>query len=294
MKKKLRIKRLNHTVFFSTVLLKIIVFAVVFTCLSTKAFAHGDLTKQILKKTEEISKSPNNFELYYQRGLLYQQHVEYPKAMEDYLKSQALGNTDSVLQYRIAELNYLSEDYNNALNSITVYLDIIPTDVKAKKLEAQILFHLKSYQESLSAYQYVIEHMEDIRPEDILEFTDIILAENNENYAQAIETIEVGLGKLGSNTIALQLKKLEYLKESDDIEKALQQYDYFIVEYKRKEFWYYKKANYLVEQNRTEEANIALKQATIAIDQLDAKFKKMESIIELEDKIKHLENSLNN
>ena len=294
MKLKLQTLLLNQMVFFSTVLFKIILSVAVFICLSTKVFAHGDLTKQIIIKTHEISESPNNFKLYYERGLLYQQHVEYPKAMEDYLKSKSLGNTDNALQYRISELNYLSEDYSDALQNITSYLDIVPTDVKAKKLEAQILFRLKSYQKSLSAYQYVIEHMVDLRPEDILEYTDIILAENNKNYTVALEAIDLGLRKLGSNTLALQLKKLDYLKENEQIEDALNQYDYFISEYKRKEFWYYEKANYLAELNRTSAANIALKQATIAIDQLDAKFKKMKSIIALEDKIQDLENTINN
>ncbi|QXP79745.1 MULTISPECIES: tetratricopeptide repeat protein [Winogradskyella] len=294
MKIKLHTLLLNQSAFLSVFLFKIILSIVVFISLSTKASAHGDLTKQIAIKTHQISESPNNFKLYYERGLLYQQHVEYPKAMEDYLKSKTLGNTDNALQYRISELNYLSEDYPKALQNITSYLDITPTDVKAKKLEAQILFHLKSYQKSLSAYKYVMEHMVDLRPEDILEYTDIILAENNENYKVALEVIELGLKKLGSNTLALQLKKLDYFKADHQIEEALKQYDYFILEYKRKEFWYYKKANYLAQLDRSNEANIALKQATIAIDQLDNKFKKMKSITELEVKIQDLENTINN
>jgi len=267
---------------------------ITFLLISVQVFAHGDLTKRINEKTKEILKSPNNFKLYYERGFLYQQHVEFNKALEDYLKSTSLGNTDKVLLYRIAEVNYLTEDYSDALASITRYLEVNSIDVKAKKLEAQILFKLKAYKESLEAYHYVSNNMIDIRPEDILEYCDILLAENDKNYTDALDVIDLGLEKLGSNTLSLQVRKLEYLKDSDQIKKALEQYNYFILEYNRREFWYYKKAKYLVEINKPKEAIISLKLATITIEQLDTKFKNTSSIIDLEKQIKSLEISINN
>ncbi|WP_159023632.1 hypothetical protein [Formosa sp. L2A11] len=262
--------------------------------LSIPAFSHGDLSVRIEKKTAEILKHPTNPELYFERGMLYQQHVEYTKAYNDYLKSESLGNTNKALKYRMAELHYLTEDYNEALKAITSCLEIDKTDVKSKKLEAQIYYQLKSYNKALTAYGYVMTNMTDIRPEDVLEYSDIILADNNKNYNDALVAIESGLEKLGPNTLSLQLKKLDYLIASHQSEKVIKQYDYFILQYKRKEFWYYKKALYLIQNNKPEAANISLKLATISIEQLDAKYKSMNSIIELKQQIKDTENSLNN
>ncbi|XOV95258.1 MAG: tetratricopeptide repeat protein [Bacteroidota bacterium] len=256
--------------------------------------AHGDLDERIAEKTKAIAVNPNDFKLYYERGLLYQQHEEYSDALEDYLKSRSLGNTDKAVQYSIAEVHYLAEDYDEALESIGSYLDIDSKDVKGKKLEAQILFRLQDYQRSVEAYHYVIDKMIDIRPEDILEYCDIMLAEDDKNYQGAIAAIESGLDQLGSHTLSLQLRKLDYLKASGQIEKALEQYNYFILQYDRKEFWYYKKAKYLVEVNKPHEAIISLKLATAAIEQLDAKFKNMSPVIALKEQIKSLENSINN
>ncbi len=268
-------------------------FIVTFSLLSAQVFGHGDLTKRINEKTREISESPKDFRLYYERGLLYQQHIEYTKAHEDYLKSKSLGNSDKALQYRIAEVNYLAGDYNAALKSITAYLEVNgSSDVKAKKLEAQILFELGAYKKSLYAYRYVIDTMKDLRPEDILEYCDIILAENDKNQEVALEAIESGLKLLGPNTLSLQLRKLDYLKDSGQIEKALEQYNYFILEYDRREFWYYKKAMYLAEMNRPKEAIISLKLATATIDRLDMKFKNMNAILKLKEQIKSLEAQL--
>lgn len=123
---------------------------------SVQLFAHGDLSKRILQKTQEIQKSPNNFELYYDRGLLYQQHEEYVNALKDYYKSEFLGNSNRVLHYRIAETHYLNKEYNKAEKAIQLYLAVNSVDVKAKKLEAQIYFHLEAYKKALNAYSYVM------------------------------------------------------------------------------------------------------------------------------------------
>ena len=268
---------------------------VLVTCLlfALQAFAHGDLSVRIEHKTQEILKSPNSFKLYYERGMLYQQHLEYDKALEDYLKSESLGNTQKVLKYHMAEVYYVTENYSEALAHITACLEKENTDVKSKKLEAQILFSLKAYKQSLVAYQYVMNTMEDLRPEDIIEYTDIILAENNKNYDDALKAIEFGLNRLGANTLSLQLKKLDYLKASNALEQVIQQYDYFILQYNRREFWYFKKAVYLAEHHKNQEAIISLKLATMSIQQLDSKFKNMESILELKEDIINLEESIN-
>jgi len=275
-------------------MIKGILFAILFLCPAVQAFAHGDLSMRIAEKTIEISENPGNFELYFERGLLYQQHMEYGNALEDFFTSKSLGNSGKALKYAFAEVHYLIEDYGEALKSIVSYLELDSINVKAKKLEAQILFHLKSYKKSLEAYRYVIHNMIDIRPEDILEYSNFILAENNTNFSGALEAIQYGLDQLGPHTISLQLKKLDYLIASDQTGKALEQYNYFILQYSRKEFWYYKKAKYLAEINRPREAFISLKLASVAIGQLDPKFKNMDSVIILKEQIKSLENSINN
>ena len=266
---------------------------IIFLLLSLKGFAHGDLSIKIKEKTKEILKTPNNFILYYERGLLYQQHIEYKKSLEDYNKSKLLGNNGKDLKYRIAEVNYLTKHYSIALKKIRLYLEVNNADVKGEKLKAQILFNLECYKESLKSYQFVIDNMVDIRPEDILEYCSIILAENNKNYKKTLDAIEIGLDKLGENTLSLQLKKLEYLQDSHQTKKVLQQFNYFILEYSRKEFWYYKKAKYLVKINKPEEANITLQLAVITIDGLDTRFRNNKSIVTLKDQIKVLQR-LNN
>ncbi|MEN3325120.1 hypothetical protein VP395_15385 [Mariniflexile soesokkakense] len=268
-------------------------FLVVFLLVSLMVHAHGDLTIRIEQKTEEISKKPNDFTLYFERGFLYQQHNEYDHALKDYLKSEALGNKDKVLFFRKAEAYYLNEELDNGMLAINDYLAIDSIDVKAKKLQAQLLFSLNKYDEALLAYTFVFDNMLDIRPEDIIEYCDIILSVNNKNYNGAINAIDLALNKLGEDTFSLQLKKLDYLIASNQAENTINQFNYFIEKFNRKEFWYYKKAQFLYDVEMHAEATIALQQAATAISQLNLKFQSMKSVKELEKQIAQLEEKLN-
>jgi tetratricopeptide (TPR) repeat protein len=254
--------------------------------------AHGDLSLRIEEKTIEISKDPNNSDLYLERGFLYQEHIEYDKAIQDYLKSQELGNTKKELLFRLAEVYYEDYQFEIALSTAEQYFKIDSQDVKIHKLKGQILFQLSRYYESLIPYTYFIDNTIDVRPEDIIEYSKIYLAIDSNDYTEAIKAINLGLDKIGEHTFSLQLKKLEYLESSNNPILVLEQYNYFILNNTRKEFWYFKKAKYLIEVNQLDQAKIALEQAKMAIQILNPKFKNTEAIKDLADQINNISKSI--
>jgi tetratricopeptide (TPR) repeat protein len=253
--------------------------------------AHGDLTKRINIKTSEIKLNPNNPELYFDRGFLYQQHEEYDKAVSDYLKAEDLGFNDKLLDFRKAETYYKWGKYKLALTASSAYLVKDNIDVKINKLHAQILFELKHFDKAFEHYKFFIDTVEDPRPEDYIEFSLISIANYND-YNKAIEILENGIQKLG-NVISLQLEKLEYYKKSNQVEKAIEQYNQFILNNKRNEFWYYKKANYLFENNQIAQCKIALEQSKVSISILKDRIKNTQAIKNLIKNINNLEKQLN-
>lgn len=265
-------------------------------CFFTTSFtyAHGSLTKRIKEKTVAISKNPKNADLYFDRGYLYEQHEEYNKAITDYLKSEKLGNSKIQLQYRKAQTYYSQRDFSKALESSNLYLAKNSSDVKINKLQAQILTQLGAYDKAIKYYDFFIENAVDANPEDFIEYSKIYLAIGNNNYPKAIEIIEFGLKKLGNDTFSLQERKLEYLESSNQIDKAIEQYNYFILSSKRTEFWYYKKAKYLFENKKILEAKIALQQAKSSVLLLTDKFQNTEATKALNTNINDLENKLYN
>jgi len=264
-----------------------------FILISCSLFAHGDLSVRIQKKTIEILKKPTDANLYYERGFLYQQHLEFQSAILDFKKSRSLGNRSKLLFFRMAEAYYRNSNYDYAFDHITSCIAIDTTDVKSLKLKAQILFKLKRYEETMLTYTYVVENTIDIRPEDIIEYSNIVLAIDSLNYKGVLGAIEVGLEKLGGNMVTFQLKKIEYLKKDNQVNAVVSQYNLLIKNSKRNEFWYYEKGKYLIEVKRYSEANIAIQQAKLAVELLRTKFKSTLAIKKLKKQLNELQKELN-
>lgn len=255
-------------------------------------FAHGELTARIAKKTEQISKDSSNGLLYYERGFLYQQHEEYDKALADFEKSETLGYKDKILYYRRADTYFILKKTSEALTAVDSYFEIDSIDIKIYKLKAQILIQDQKYEEALVSYDYVLKNTIDLRPEDFIEHANIILAIDPKNYKDAISSMDLGLETTGENTLTLQLTKLDYQKAAGETEAVISQYNSFIAANTRKESWYYQKAEYLASIERTQEANIALQQAKLAVQMLNPKFQQTPAIKKLINKINQLEKTL--
>ena len=266
-----------------------------FVCVFTTSIisAHGSLSKRIRVKTAEISEHPKNEKLYFERGFLYEQHEEFNKAIKDYLKSEKLGNSNILIEYRKAKTYYYQGKFSKALESSNLYLEKNSTDVKIHKLHAQILILSEAYYKAIPYYSYFIKNTIDINPRDVIEYSEVFLSINNNNYSKAIEVIELGLNKLGKDVFSLQLKKLEYLEASLQFDKVIEQYNYFILSSSRKEFWYYKKAKYLFENNKINDTKIAIQQVKTAILLLNDKIINTTSIKNLKKQINLLELNLN-
>jgi predicted Zn-dependent protease len=269
--------------------LLIVVFSLL---LNLNTFAHGSLSIRIAEKSKEIRENPTNAKLYFERGFLYQQHYEYNKAIKDLLKSEKLGNTAPELKYILAETYYLNKKYKHALKLTEQLLITNSSSVQTYQLQAQILFSLNRFVEAEKNYSYVFQHSANLLPEDIIEYTTIVLALDNTNYNEALNIINVGLEKIGENTLTLQLKKLDYLIASNQTNEAINQYNYFILNNERKEFWYFKKANYLIEIQQYNESKIALQQAKVAIAILKPKTQNTLAIKNLQAQINELEKTL--
>lgn len=266
------------------------VFILLFT--SNALFAHGELTARINEKTSQISKDPQNSSLYYERGFLYQQHEEYKKALKDYSKAEKLGYNNKVLYYRIAETQKTIENYNRAMQAVETYFEIDSNDIKIYKIKAQILVNQKKYKEALHSYDFVLKNTVDLRPDNIIEYCNIVLAINQNNYADALKTVEFGLEKIGEQSFVLLDKKIEYLSALGEEEQVLELYNYFIESSDRKENWYYKKAVYLASIEENHDATIALQQAKMSIQLLNPRFQQTPSIKKLTIKISELEKTL--
>lgn len=254
--------------------------------------AHGYLSEKIKAKTTEISKDQKNPTLYLERGYLYQLGDHYTEAIKDYLKSEKLGLNSKLLHFRKTETYYGANKLKEASKSINICLKLDPLDVKSHKLKSKLLVKLKKYEEAKIALEYVLKNALDLKPEDYINYCDLILLIDPKNYTDAINVLDLANQKSGTPIASFDAKKLEYLKESNQTEQALEQYNLLIKNSARKEFLYFEKATYLSKIGDNENANIALQQSKLAISELNCKYLNTYSIKDLKIKIDVLSKKL--
>ncbi|MBT8270291.1 MAG: hypothetical protein HKO96_02360 [Flavobacteriaceae bacterium] len=268
------------------------ILAILFVCCQV-VFGHGELSLRIAEKTQQINKEPTNAQLFFERGFLYHQHEEFDLALRDYEQSESLGLKSEELYYRKAETNFTISYYENTIQALQSYFELNPYDVKGRKLYAKTLYKLNQINRAYIEYKFVIEHISDPRPDDYLMFSEITRAHNNDDLHEALKVINLGLETLGEDTVTLQLERLELLKAMNNTDLVIEQYNYFLNQTDRKEFWYFRKASFLKSTGRINDAKIASQQAKVAISVLREKFKNTDAIIKLEKDIVHLDKSLN-
>ncbi|WP_372746338.1 tetratricopeptide repeat protein [Lutibacter sp.] len=265
---------------------------VFFFLFNSVVYSHGSLSARINEISIEISKNPTKASLYFERGFLYFQHFEYKKSTKDYLKAEKLGLRDGSLHFRMAETYFQRKLYKNALKRLENENLVESLTLEATKLKAQIFIKLNKPLMAYQFYSNYINSTTNLKPNDIIEYCNIILRIDDENYKTAINAINTGLLKLGENTITLQLKKLDYLIASNQLDEVLNQYNYFILNTTRKELWYYKKAVYLNTIQKQQDSNIALQQAKTSIALLSPKYQNTIAIKKLLHQINELEKNL--
>lgn len=257
-----------------------------------QARSHDDISHRIREKTIEILKTPNNPILYLERGYLYQHCNQFQKAITDYLESENLGLNNQLLHFRKAEAYLGKNMLEDALISVDISLGMDLINVKTHKLKSKVLVALKQYKKAKESYDYVLKYTTDLKPENYIDYCTIILSINPTNYQEAIKTLDIAIEKSGTNVVIFQLKKLEYLKESNQVEKVVSLYNRMIKEHKRKEFLYYKKAKYLLSIGDKQGANIAIQQSKLAISELSSKYLNTKSINNLQIDLQNLANQL--
>lgn len=257
------------------------IITLLFILFSFTCFAHGDLGRRIAAKTKAIAKSPNNSELYLQRGFLYQQHEEWDNALADYMQAKQLGQKSKVLPYRMAEVYLELSLFKSALTCTKQYLLHDSIDVKIHQLRGRLFFKLENYTAAIQSFQYVIQHAADLRPENFLLLANVYFTQDPSNEEMILETINQGIQQLGAKVFILQEQKLHYLQQFHQVDATIQQYDLIISNNKRKEGWYYKKANYLYLQKKYTASKIAVEAAQSAFNQLKTHKQKTKAMMQL-------------
>lgn len=247
----------------------VFVFCSFFHLISLKCQAHGDLSKRIEKKTKEIEIHPDSANLYIERGFLYQQHLEFKAALNDYLKSQQLGAKRPIIEHRKAEVYFALDQIDSALFSAKIFEKSFPNDPKNIHLIGRLMTAGKNYDQAIFYYNKLIEEPAHTSTDIFLEFIELLSLSNSDPLDSMETLFRISFEHLGSNNFLLQKKKLDmFLKHQQNNDKIIAQFDVLIKMQRYPSFWYYQKALFLHQK-------ALLKDASKCVDEALQAFQKM-------------------
>lgn len=221
----------------------------VFYLVSFTCQAHGDLSKRIEKKTKEIELHPDSANLYIERGFLYQQHLEFKAALNDYHKSQKLGTDQAIIEYRKAEVYFALNQVDSAILSANIYAKSNPNDPKNIHLMGRLMNADKNYDQAVLYYNKLIEEPAHTSTNIFLEFIDLLSLANTNPLDSMEKLFRVSFEHLGQNNFLLQKKKLDMLIQYHSTNaKILAQFDVLIEMQRYPSFWLYQKALFLYQK----------------------------------------------
>ncbi len=265
------------------ILISIFYLSIIYVC-----EAHGDLHARIEAVTARIAQSPNDLELYRQRGELYVQHEDYGLARKDLRRCERGGLKSARLWFYLATVYYHLDKSQRSLSYLRKILSENPKDIPALRLAALNHENLRRYQSASDFHQLVI--ISSIRPipENFLEAASATLM--SRDTMEAIEILEDGLSKLGP-VPGLETELINCYLSVLEFDKALTLQDRIIARSNRKEFPLARRAEIHCSIGNLSSCQFDVLAAREAISSLPPRLQQNSSVLQLKNRLNGLMNT---
>lgn len=254
--------------------------ACIFASLPERADAHAELIIQLDAVSAEILKDPNNPELYVRRGQLRREHLEFDLAGADFDKAEALSPTLPNLNLLRGKL-YLDWGWPlTARACLDLYLAKNPSSVDALILRARVLQRLALNRSAINDYDLALDLSAEPSPDLFIERSQLLMNLGNEHWTEALRGLDEGIKRLGP-LVTLQLFAIDAEVKQRQYDGALARVNQIAERSPRKETWYARRAEILVQAGRRDEARKAYEAALAALNSLPPARRNVPAMAEL-------------
>jgi tetratricopeptide (TPR) repeat protein len=262
--------------------LKNIVLLASFLGLAPNSFAHGDVHDRIVLLTQQISQSPSNASLYFNRADLYRTDGDYTNALADLHRTAKLDPTLSRVEFCIGRAHFEAGQPADALPPLNRYLAHPRRDQEAYTTRARVFAKLGQYQAATDDYATSIG-FGSANPELFIERAAAYRAMNKPE--EALRTLDSGIKSLG-HLVTFELPAIEVEVSMKRFDAALARIDAVSARLQRKETWLMRRAEVLRQAGRDKEAQASYRDALAAIDRLPPSHRHTRATLELEGRIR--------
>jgi tetratricopeptide (TPR) repeat protein len=226
----------------------------VFCCSTAILFAHGTHGQLMEAINRKLESSPDNANLWYQRGFLNLEHEDPAQALADLEKAENLAPGKLPTFWLKGQALELSGRHPEARAAFDVHIQRFPDDGRGYSSRARILLKLGAPQEALADYRKSLAKSPDAEPDLVQEAA--VALDANGSPEEAIQVLEAGMKRLGQIP-SLTIRALEIEMKTGRYDSALARVETIRKSAPRQEPWMAKRAEMLGHAGRPEESRAA-------------------------------------
>jgi tetratricopeptide (TPR) repeat protein len=259
--------------------------AIVILSLTPRVLAHGDMHERINALTTAIAGEPDSGSLYLQRAELHRAHEDYPAALQDYARAEALAHGQSAIDYgRGLALAALRRDAE-AVASLTRCVEREPRRYDAFAARARLHARSARIEEAVADYDRAIALAPVPEPDFLLERARILARATPPQLDRAATGLREALANRGNvAALALELCDIEIRREKFD--EALAIIDRLRSSARRQENWLMRRGEILTKAGRADEATRTFREALAALEALAPHLRGAPATRELEETLR--------
>jgi tetratricopeptide (TPR) repeat protein len=244
------------------------------------ARAHGDLHLRILALTQQIEAATNySGRLYLERGELQREHGEWKAASADYDRAAQLDPNLPGVDFCRAKLLADSGQLEAARVMFDQALQRNPADGECWVGRARVLVKLGQPQAAIADLRRGLELLRQPRPDDVLELAQTLTAEGL--VKEALRALDEGIKKLGP-IVPLQGYAVDLELGRKNLDAALARIETILAQTMRKESWFARRGDILLEVGRPLEARKSYEAALAAVNRLPGRLQQGPAMVKLQ------------
>lgn len=233
-------------------------------------YADDEHEVQIRALTAEIKATPQNAELYLERGELYRQTENYEAALDDYDRAAKLDPALHILDFLRGRLYLETDRPSHAKAPLDRFLEKHPEHSEARMMRARVLVRLRQPVAAIADYDVAINTSPQPSPDLFHERADAIAGLGPKRTLDAIVSLDQGIARLGP-IVSLQMQAIDLELSARRFDPALARLETIANRSARKEYYLLQKGEILQKAGRPADAKAAWKEALTRIGALPPK-----------------------
>lgn len=256
------------------------------SCLcGSPAHAHPEIEAQLAHVSEAIARTPDNAELYLQRGQLHRAHRDWQAGLEDLRRAEELDPDLHLVTRAIGRLLLEADKPQQALEVLGVFLQHRAGDPDGLILRGRAHAKLGGTLEAAADFDAALPKLRRPTPELFIERAKIVLAGGEQFRTRALAGLDEGIGRLG-DLYTLHRLAAELEIASGQTGAALRRSRQLVNKFDKNLSWRIFEAELLVSVEKADEARDAYREALELIAALPAHRRRTQAVSDAEHSIR--------